>query len=260
MEVSACIVFHHERAYAVSALRSFRLMVETARETGLRVEAIAILDRPDSITQAIVKSEGVWLDRMEVVDNGDLGATRNNGIQIAKGEYIAFLDGDDLWGSSWLSEAYRQASTETPNNLSIWHPEYLYFFDATDWEVHSQTEKPHLGVRSFFQEHPQSTSKSFRPNVLFLSNVWSANVFCHRSLYINFPYLRVDRSRGFGIEDWSWNLQTLASGVNHSVVTGTVHLIRVKQSGSLGRANAAEGLLPKLPENAKPKKWRADAQ
>ncbi|MFM7009291.1 MAG: hypothetical protein ACKO0Z_08190, partial [Betaproteobacteria bacterium] len=61
------------------------------------------------------------------------------------------------------------------------------------------------------------------------------------------------------IEDWSWNLQTLAEGVSHNVVNGTVHLIRVKQAGSLGRANVAEGLLPKLPGDVIPRKWGVDA-
>jgi hypothetical protein len=255
IDISAFVVFHRERAYAVPALRSFQLMVETARNSGLHVEATAMLDRPDTITRDIVGAEGHWLDRIEVVDHGDLGATRNSGIQLARGEYLSFVDGDDLWGKFWLVDAHRKADAEQSADRSIWHPELLYYFDEGDWDAHSSAEMPHPASKSFFFEHPRSESKSFQRDALFMNNVWSANVFAHRNLHHCYPYLRVDRNRGFGIEDWSWNLQTLAAGVNHEVVEKTVHLIRMKQSGSLARANMAEGLLPMLPVNAAPGCW-----
>jgi glycosyltransferase involved in cell wall biosynthesis len=255
MDISAFVVFHRERAYAVPALRSFRLMVETARQAGLRVEATALLDRPDPTTQSIIGAEGRWLDRIEVVDHGDLGETRNSGIQMARGEYLSFVDGDDLWGKYWLVEAHGKATAEQSGFRTVWHPEQLYYFDEGDWDAHSVTDTPHFASSSFFFEHPRSQAKSFQRDALFMNNVWSANVFAHKDLHHRFPYLRVDRSRGFGIEDWSWNLQTVGAGVRHDVVEKTVHLIRVKQTGSLGRANMAEGLLPMLPANVSPGYW-----
>lgn len=90
-------------------------------------------------------------------------------------------------------------------------------------------------------------------NTLFLENTWSANVFARRSLHLRHPYKAADKETGFSIEDWSWNIETVWANIPHRVVADTVHLIRVKESGSLNQQNAAEGLLPYLLDHACPK-------
>jgi hypothetical protein len=70
-----------------------------------------------------------------------------------------------------------------------------------------------------------------------------------RDLHLRIPYKAIDKSCGFGVEDWSWNIETTWAGIAHCVVPDTVHLIRVKETGSLGQQNAAEGFLAHLPES-----------
>ncbi|VWB36017.1 hypothetical protein BLA13014_01457 [Burkholderia aenigmatica] len=251
-DISVFIVFHKEAAFAIPALASMHRLVSVARESGLRIEARALLDNPDPQTLDIVKQRGAWLDALDVVSCGDLGLTRNKGVEAASGEYLAFLDGDDLWGSQWLTRAFACSRDEPAEARSIWHPESLFYFHESDYDRHSMNHLPHPLAQSFHFRHRASDEEGFDRNSLFLNNVWSANIFAHRSIYQRFPYKPVVKSMGLGIEDWTWNIETLWSDVAHRIVQDTVHIIRVKEMGSLGQSNASEGLLPHMPEQIFP--------
>ena len=53
--------------------------------------------------------ERMKVERMKVISqpNAGVSAARNRGILEAKGEYVAFLDGDDLWDKDFLKEMVR---------------------------------------------------------------------------------------------------------------------------------------------------------
>ena len=241
MDITAAIIFHHERALALPALASFSEMVETARASGLSVETCAILDRPDDKTAALVRLQADWFTQVNQVDFGDLGLSRNSVVASASGRFLAFFDGDDLWSAAWLLEAFRSASIQ-PRECVL-HPDALYYFSEEDFPV----DGPVAAARSFFMFHTGTDSPDFDPRALLANNLWTANVFTTREIHARFPYLKVERETGFGIEDWSWNLATVAAGIPHLVVPGTLHLIRQKHTGSLRHQNDAEGLLPSMP-------------
>lgn len=255
-DITVTIVFHREGAYAAPALASMHELVSRARSDGLQVEARAVLDCPDARTKQIVAARGAWLDGVDEVAYADLGLSRNHGVQSACGKFLAFLDGDDLWCDDWLSLAHSAAVATGLSEEAIWHPESLFYFSEGDFDRHSTNHLAHPSAQAFHLLSRSTRDPGFDRNALFLNNVWTANIFAARSLHRRFPYKAIDKDAGFGVEDWSWNIETVWAEVPHFVVPDTVHLIRVKDSGSLGQRNTAEGLLPHLPANAWPRLFR----
>jgi hypothetical protein len=246
-DITVALILHHEGAFALPALASLGDLVAVARAAGLAVETQAILDRVDESTKYIVSVRGRWIDTVAEVSFGDLGLSRNAGTHLAHGRFLAFLDGDDLWGEQWLRAAFDAATTPHMRQDVIWHPEHLYTFRET--EPARMSEAAHSRFQS-------SEAPDFNPLSLGFANLWSANAFAPRNLYVRFPYCAADRNKGLGIDDWSWNLASFSAGIPHRVVPGTVHLIRIKASGSLDRQNAADHLLPHLPDSLRwGEKW-----
>lgn len=71
-------------------------------QTNIHVEVIAINDGSKDETASVLAEYG---DRIRAINqhNSGLSKTRNNGIALATGEWVAFLDHDDYWQQEKLS-------------------------------------------------------------------------------------------------------------------------------------------------------------
>ncbi|MSX21347.1 MAG: hypothetical protein F2673_03690 [Actinobacteria bacterium] len=203
------------------------------------------MDRATTQTRlAVTGTAHRWDDILEY-DFGDLGQVRRSVIEHSDTEFVGFLDGDDLFGSKWISHAMDVALRQADSNW-VAHPRYAYYFHEDEFlSFNDRTVQP-WDKKNFFFEHISSTSKSFDPRVLLFNNVFTSNHICPRQLLEQYQYKEVDATRGFGVEDWTWNALTTWSGVRHLSIADTVHLVRVKESGSLGKLNASLRLLPDL--------------
>ncbi|HEX8648028.1 MAG TPA: glycosyltransferase family 2 protein, partial [Thermoleophilaceae bacterium] len=90
--VSAVIPTVARPAHVVAAVRS--ALAQTLRE----IEVVVVVDGPDAATAAALGEVGD--PRLRVVElpaRGGPGGARNAGVAAARGEWVAFLDDDDLW-------------------------------------------------------------------------------------------------------------------------------------------------------------------
>jgi len=94
--VSVIIPTHNRLAYLKQAVAS----VNT--QTYKNIELIIVDDGSTDKTLAWIKEQG--LNYITLEHNGFPGFVRNRGAEAAKGEYLCFLDSDDLWKPTKLEK------------------------------------------------------------------------------------------------------------------------------------------------------------
>lgn len=213
-----CVINGHREGYmAYATIQSALKTIRYAQQNGLTVQLLAILDKPDAITRKVFSTYLGEEHQVEEVSYGDLSESRNHAVNLLEAKYVAFLDGDDLWGTNWLVDSFLLA--ETLDGKFVLHPEYNLIFGC---------------VESHIFKHVDMNCEDFELEDLYLRNYWTALSFAPRDLYISFPYKKNTIKEGFGYEDWTWNFDTIRAGVVHHAVKGTAHYIRKgKDEGSL---------------------------
>lgn len=222
--ITAVLNVHREGNLARASLLSIAAAREIAEAAGLAIEVLAIADCSDQSTlDVLAEAPGVRVVETSV---DDLGLARNVGVAEAAGQYMAFLDGDDLWGPRWLLAAYEAATAEA--RPAVWHPEANLYFGPG--------HPPH------WLAHPDQETVEGDWVLLGIRNQWTSLSFALRKTYLEIPYSRTDLKGGFGLEDWSWNSEIVAHGYLHKPVPGTTHLIRVRPTSLITRTKAAKAL------------------
>jgi glycosyltransferase involved in cell wall biosynthesis len=222
MDVTVVVNLHREGRMAVAALRSAARAVAAAPD--LSCEILAVVDRGDEATaRALARFDSPL--RVEACGFGDPALARNLGVERATGRFVAFLDGDDLMGESWLARAAEAVRAREGRDV-IAHPRFNYVFH--------RDEPPIVWV------HPDMETDPVDLSLLRAGNFWTSASFAGADLFRRFPFPANDTEAGLGHEDWAFNLATVEAGVTHIAPERTVHFIRRKETA--GRLSESEAL------------------
>ena len=222
-DITAVINGHSEGLLANASLNSLSRCADVAAASGLRVEMLAVLDRPTEVTLHVFESFAAKRADLRVVtvQHGDTGYARNTAANEARGKWIGFLDADDIWGANWLLEAYKAAEAD-PRNVA-WHPEVNVYFGVT----------PHIFL------HVDMEDPSFHLAHLAYTNAWTSLVFTSRQFLRAVPNTGTDLKNNIGYEDWRWNIDVVNNGGIHKIVPNTSHAIRTRHTSLVKQTSAA---------------------
>jgi len=228
-DIAAIMTAHAEGTLAAVSFRSLLDSAAAAEANNQSVQKIIVLDRSDVKTANVFVSHGIPDLQIIETDFGDQGKVRNFSAEQCDAKAVAFLDGDDLWGENWLTEAYTYLQRFGEN--AIVHPEFSIFFS---------------GVASVLINIDQEDPK-FDPSFLRFANYWDAMCMAWRSTHVAHPYCDRRIKDGFAFEDWHWNCETVDAGFVHKVVTDTAHFKRRRKNSQTVEASGNWSLIPLTP-------------
>jgi glycosyltransferase involved in cell wall biosynthesis len=221
-----------------------RRAVESALgQTWAALEVVVVLDGPDEATRRAL--EGVNDDRVRVVELAvRLGgaAARNAGVQAAFGEWVAFLDDDDLWMPHKL-EAQLGRAEDSAYRFPILCSQVVARAPAAEYVWPHRQPAPgealcdYLFVRrGLFQgEGLIQSSMILAPRALLLATPFDPSLPCHQDWdwvlhagaidgagveFVSEPlavwHIEEDRARVSGGTDWQASLRWI-DGLRHAV-------------------------------------------
>lgn len=218
-KITAVMNAHREGLLSGISIASFCEAQEHARSNGFEVEGIFILDRADDVTNQAIRHAAPDDVMIYETDFGDLSSARNFGVDHASGDFVGFLDADDLWSFNWLTEAARLCLSQSRPTVA--HSEINVIF----------------GEAENLWMHADSEDEDFDLTFLTIGNYWDSMSFTWRDLFKKYPVQKNELKLGYGYEDWHWNCITLLEGIPHRPVPDTLHFKR-RRGGSLLASSA----------------------
>lgn len=137
IDLSVIVPVYNEEQFVGACLDSI------LAQEGVRIELICVddgcIDRSAEIAMSYAEAD----DRVRVLrqENQGLSAARNNGLKLARGSYVYFMDSDDLLAEGSLARAFELCKT---NDLDLLCFSFMNFFE--DEEVAQKHPETKTGV------------------------------------------------------------------------------------------------------------------
>lgn len=166
--ISVIIPVYKVEAYLTACVES--VLAQTYRNFEMILVDDGSPDRCPHMCDAFAEQD----HRIRVIhkENGGLSSARNAGIEVAKGEYLAFLDSDDLWTPRFLERLY-QAIEETSADFSVCL--FRRFCGEPPMELPKATQTVSLSQRETFEclFDVRNENMAVAINKLYNSNLFS---------------------------------------------------------------------------------------
>ena len=149
-KVSVIVPMYNAQETIVATMKS--IQAQTLKD----IEIICVDDGSSDDTFSILQEIQKKDERVHLVaqDNKGAGAARNTGLKAASGEYLSFLDADDLFESTMLEKAYKKA-IETDADIVVFRSdqfrEDIQEFQPAKWTLRMEELPPYrpMDFRSF---------------------------------------------------------------------------------------------------------------
>lgn len=188
------------------------------------LEIIVVDDCSNNEASLQILRELNRVDNVKVVSlarNGGPSLARNTGIKKAKGQYIGFIDDDDLWPPNKLKIQFE--AFDEHEHLEIVSGQVQYFLDG---DVKDPIKKYHKEGKILYHVHLGAC-------------IIRSSLFHQSKNYFD-ENLRLS-------EDWDWWLRIKENGIKHLILDAPTLKYRVHENNSSTQLNIKElGLLKVL--------------
>ena len=166
------------------------------QQTFIDFELLIVDDGSTDRTLAIANEYAQSDHRIQVLSqpNQGVSATRNHGVQLAKGNLIAFLDADDLWFSDKLAAHIKHFETNPNLAVSFARVEFMTLEGEPTGQI-STSRLINLKPEDFLYENPTTTMSNpiaraevfsqvggFAEDMSYSEDLeWLFRVMCHNS-------------------------------------------------------------------------------
>lgn len=243
-DLTVAVTAHNEGLVAHKTMRSILEATKRLEEKKISYEILIHIDNGDQITKDYFKRYAKMPNVVIYENNfGDPGPSRNFLAQKASGEYLTFLDGDDLISDNWLVVAYGVLIGATEE--VIVHPEGILTFGTE--------------VNNVLTIQTETLPREKDTIVLLGENRWCAILMAKTSTLLKFPYQHL--TGGYSHEDYVFNVETTNAGIKHIIAKETILFYRRSNNSRLSSSNNMNQIIPYMEffDFAKVREFRADS-